>query len=122
MSFMPYRLTPFAFCLAVLALAPSEANAQSAALPPPPAHLSAHVERTGQYFSAAARLSPGLMSLAMQSYKTHGIAALLNDDPEVRREADRVGALLGAGLWHLSEAVRKDMVLTVERSRPTSPR
>ena len=119
---MGTNLTSAVLSLAVLALAHTDASAQNSGLLPPAAHLSPHVELTGQYFAAASRLSPALLGRALDSYKQHGISALLQDDPDVRREADRVGALLGTGLRHFSEAVRKDMVLTVERNRLNAAR
>lgn len=101
--------------LIVLAcLIPSLAAAQRNQ--PAPGPHTQDAKAAAAYFTLAAKKLPSIIAAKSTALANEGVGVLLLDstDPAVVE----LGAVAGKGFFHLSEAIRKDMIAVVQKSQP----
>ncbi len=110
-----------------LALASQLAAAQEFSLLPPssstevqlipaPALIAADVDRAAALFKQAQGMTPDLMARATKGFAQHGLSWFFYDDPVLKAKTNDLGVTLGQALASLGNAIRKDMVNTVQQS------
>lgn len=85
-------------------------------LAPAPAHIAANVDQGVELMNQALAKTPGAVATMTQAAAEHGLAAFAYDVPEVKKQTDEIGRLIGGSLRAFAEALRDDMVKTARES------
>lgn len=64
----------------------------------------------------AQALTPDVMARATKGFAQHGLSWFFYDDPVLKSKTNELGFTLGQALGSLGNALRKDMVNTVQQS------
>lgn len=85
-------------------------------LAPAPAHIAANVDQGVDLMNQALAKAPGAIATMTQAAAEHGLSAFAYDVPEVKKQTDEIGRLIGGSLRSFAEALRDDMVKTARES------
>ena len=85
-------------------------------LSPAPAHIAANVDQGVDLMNQAIAKTPAAIATMTQAAAEHGLAAFAYDVPEVKKQTDELGRLIGGSLRAFAEALRDDMVKTARES------
>ncbi len=85
-------------------------------LAPAPAHIAANVDHGVELTNQDLARTPGAVATMTQAAAEHGLAAFAYDVPEVKKQTDEIGRLIGGSLRAFAEALRDDMVKTARES------
>lgn len=110
--------TPFVSAQQISLLEP--ATSAEVQLIPAPALIAADVDRAAALLKQAQALTPDVMARATKGFAQHGLSWFFYDDPVLKSKTNELGFTLGQALGSLGNALRKDMVNTVQQS--VSPR
>lgn len=91
------------------------------ATPTPVGSISSDVAAVVAHFNEAVRIAPAAVNAQVEAFRRHGVASFLMDHQAVQAPAQQVGYQAGRALFFLGQAIRKDMLRSIQESQIAAP-